>query len=317
MPQRPPRDTPVEAEIELAPVADARLTMAFKEKDDSATSQKAHIAVESATQQNFIKCHANEDQFLKGSVGSDAYCFGVVDGHDGVYAADLVANTFVKFLEEALHAGSHVIAAIENSIACIEKLLEEATTTAGACCLVCVHSKRYMWCANLGDCRGCFISIPTDIAGFSPGEDGESMLWLSRDMKAAMSYEKERIEKAGGRVLDQRVEGLDPSRTVGDFDVKHRVPPTVISIIPETRYLDLEKTGPGVAVLCTDGVWDVLVASDIDRIVSLRLPLLEANTSQPQEFLRSVSADIVAYSIAKGSPDDCTAVCSLVGCPQE
>ena len=40
-----------------------------------------------------------------------------------------------------------------------------------------------------------------------------------------------------------RIEGLEPTRTLGDFDIKNKVPPGVISIIPETRVVDIVDEG--------------------------------------------------------------------------
>ncbi|EER16886.1 hypothetical protein Pmar_PMAR004738 [Perkinsus marinus ATCC 50983] len=65
-------------------------------------------------------------------------------------------------------------------------------------------------------------------------------------MKASATYERRRISQAGGNVSDGRVAGvLEPSRTIGDFDVKMKIPPDVISITPEVRCVDLLSTGRG------------------------------------------------------------------------
>jgi serine/threonine protein phosphatase PrpC len=66
---------------------------------------------------------------------------------------------------------------------------------------------------------------------------------------------------------------LEPSRTIGDFDVKARTqncPGSVISIVPEVRYVDMaanrnsrDKVGLGFIVLATDGVWDFTTAMNL------------------------------------------------------
>merc|ERR1712173_106761 len=71
------------------------------------------------------------------------------------------------------------------------------------------------------------------------GPKVENLVWLSRDHKASCAYEKDRIQKAGGKVVEGRVEGLEPSRTLGDFDVKCAVRPGVVSIVPEVRRHEL------------------------------------------------------------------------------
>merc|ERR1712093_358686 len=91
-------------------------------------------------------------------------------------------------------------------------------------------------------------------------------------MKAGAAHEKKRIRDAGGIVINGRIEGLEPSRTIGDFDVKMRLPEGVISITPEIRRMELprgQETSQGLLVMATDGVWDVLSGQDI---VSLLRP---------------------------------------------
>merc|ERR1712217_591272 len=87
------------------------------------------------------------------------------------------------------------------------------------------------------------------------------IVWLSRDQKAISALEQRRITKAGRQVIRGRVQGLEPSRTLGDFDVKERVRPGVISIEPEVRRCEIgngSDVSQALIVCCTDGVWDVL-----------------------------------------------------------
>ena len=86
----------------------------------------------------------------------------------------------------------------------------------------------------------------------------------------------------GGRVIEGRVQGvLEPSRTLGDFDVKRACQKeNIISIIPEVRYLDLASTtdsrdnpnnspvGCGIILMATDGVWDFTSAKDVLEILN-------------------------------------------------
>jgi len=284
-------------------------------------SSIAHVEV--ATRENATKCHANEDRSLHGTCGP-VNVFGVMDGHDGTYAVNLVQDTFLKLFEAELKIKKNVTSAVTETIARIENKLAEKQSSSGACSLICFHFDRYVWCANLGDCRACFIPLtakcqvtggigkPNDKVNYI-GRNTTSLVWLSRDMKSCQSYERERIERAGGRVVDGRVEGLEPSRTVGDFDVKMRCPPSVISIEPEFRLLDLHDYGPGIILCCTDGIWDVLSGVDIDRIVKSRQPMLEADLCGKQnECLSAIAKDVVELAIARHSADDCTAVCALV-----
>ena len=58
---------------------------------------------------------------------------------------------------------------------------------------------------------------------------------------------------------------LQPTRTIGDFDIKQKVPEGVISIVPETRCIDIVAEGKrknpngkvhqGILIQGTDGRW--------------------------------------------------------------
>merc|ERR1712187_1059462 len=112
---------------------------------------------------------------------------------------------------------------------------------------LCVIGGHKTWTANLGDCRGLAVSL-----------SGEECL-LSVDQRVGDGAEYKRIVQAGGSVVGNSVEGLMPSRTLGDADVKNKCPPGVILAEPEIRVWE----GQGILVLATDGLWDVLSVADV------------------------------------------------------
>ncbi len=67
--------------------------------------------------------------------------------------------------------------------------------------------------------------------------------WLSRDFRADKSYERARMRALNfNAIVNGRVCGcLEPSRTIGDLDIKAQIPPGVISIVPETRSVDMAR----------------------------------------------------------------------------
>lgn len=70
-----------------------------------------------------------------------------------------------------------------------------------------------IYCANAGDSR-------TVMAEYGNATD------LSKDHKPDLPEERSRIIKAGGEVVDGRVNGaLALSRAIGDFDYKGVTPP--------------------------------------------------------------------------------------------
>merc|ERR1719265_1240614 len=121
-------------------------------------------------------------------------------------------------------------------------------------------------------------------------------------------------------VVDGRVEGLEPSRTLGDFDVKANTNHGVISIIPEVRRVHLggDVCSPQAILVCaTDGVWDVMSGQDVCNLIAARKELLDLqgkiHESDPDcRPLAELASDLVEFSVAKGSRDDCTALVAML-----
>jgi len=276
----------------------------------------------------------------------------VCDGHDGGLAAQLVHENYNPNLCQQLERyGGDYVNASTDTFAVLEENLKPKNTTSGACVLNCIVAGRHLWCSNLGDCRGCFIPIESVPSGSNePGQFTLGQLtWLSRDLKASDPGEIQRITAAGGRVVEGRVMGiLEPSRTIGDFDVKERTKHAaapIISITPEVRYMDMgqnkntrDKVGLGFIVLATDGVWDFTTARDlcdaiknhagkIEPLVKRAVETLsmkekqDANVAPPtttiseEGVLDALSLDICTTSRLKGSMDDRTCLISLTAFP--
>merc|ERR1719333_186153 len=164
--------------------------------------------------------------------------------------------------------------AFGTALAELESTLKGMGTTAGTCVLSCVLAGPFIWCANLGDCRAVYVPlhVPGQGEASSKGPKGEVCL-LSKDQKASSPHELERIRKLGGSVERGRIEGLEPSRTLGDFDIKSRCPPGVISVVPEVRCREISNgrlSAQGLVICATDGVWDILCSKDVISMVSAR-----------------------------------------------
>eukprot|EP00392_Amoebophrya_sp_AT5.2_P014382 g14531.t1 len=284
--------------------------------------------------------HANEDRFFceehvrrKNSEQVDMFIVGVLDGHDGAMAADMVADQLPSivfnqcFLDQKNVHAAHV-AGFED----IEQTLSKTGSTAGCCANSCIVWGKYLWCANLGDCRAVYIPLNSpESATFETG----AFCWMSRDLKATAPYECDRIRSLGWRVQDGRVEGLEPTRTIGDFDVKAKVPKGVISIVPETRVIDILAEGrkkdkeahevQGLLVQGTDGIWDCVNGQDILNIIKtkqksvrqLQRYLATAGKefdpeNQVASVLERIAGDVTTLALTKGSSDDCTVILTCV-----
>jgi len=308
--------------------------------------RSSRVEVEHYTTRNWGGRHENEDRIMcyKDEIPSHRPAFdlvGVLDGHDTETASDMVSQRLPGEVSGRLKKGDTIAEANTASMAKLENDLKSLTSSAGTCVLSCAIAGRFVWCANLGDCRSCLVglvvpegpaassSVPTGPAVMKPKVS--SFTWMSQDHKAANPAERARVLAAGGMMQDGRVEGLEPLRTLGDFDVKAQVNKGVISTIPEVRRHELvpiDPTKPAQAVLvcATDGVWDCMEAKDIMDLIRARkeickLQLAMAKESgdprkpMNKEVLRELAEDLVQFSIAKGSRDDCTAVVAFISVP--
>jgi len=293
--------------------------------DDCGILPECHVEVAHATVTNWGARHENEDRWIAWSSAENDdkarvpyWIIGVLDGHDTEVASDAVSRMLPLYVSKHLGDGMTVVDAYTRSMADCEDRLKKLGSNAGTCALSCLVAGRSIWCANLGDCRAVLITLQ----GETPKVSG--VHWLSRDQKASSEDERRRIRAAGGMVIDGRVEGLEPSRTLGDFDVKGATKPGVISIVPEVRRFQLtDGTTPTQAIfMCaTDGVWDVITATDICNLIHSRKEIAQlqeviGRTSKPScQPLKDLAEDLVQFSVARGSQDDCTAVVALISVP--
>lgn len=302
--------------------------------EDAAPVATCNVQVTSFTAKNWGGRHDNEDRCMWESDtfepgGVAFHTVGVLDGHDTAAASDRVSKLLPGVVARWLKEGRSVAEAYTAAMAQCEDNLKSVHASAGTCVLSCTLAGNHVWCANLGDCRAGLFSLQVDPR--SPdGEEGvpavrkvpkvERLIWLSHDHKASDPRERRRIIEAGGQVIDGRVEGLEPCRTLGDFDVKAHVKKGVISIVPEVRRAEMGSdlcASQAILVCATDGVWDVLSGQEICDLIAARKELLElqATIHTPAPVvkpLRELAVDLVQFAVAKGSRDDCTAVVAMI-----
>lgn len=330
------RDRP-QGLLDLPPLPD--------EKSASPQRPVCHVEFAHFTATNHGKRHENEDRWVthRDNYAERDFAFtviGVLDGHDSDLASDLVSRELPGLVSKRLQENVPVVEAYTLCMSDLENKLKKLHATAGTCVLSCTIAGRYVWCSNLGDCRAAFIPLEA-IGGSSDAEpEGKlgalppaprisgTLTWLSKDQKASMPDEVRRIEAAGGTVIDGRVEGLEPSRTLGDFDVKGSVRRGVISIVPEVRRHEIgdgTRLAQGLIICATDGVWDVLSGQDVCNLIVARKELVRMQASMGYQrppgadriILDTLAEDFVQFAIAKGSKDDCTAVVALLSMPPD
>ncbi|KAF4676755.1 hypothetical protein FOL47_005176 [Perkinsus chesapeaki] len=334
------------------------------DEGESMGSSSSRMIVSSYTSVNPLGFHNNEDRTMyyqetlkiKG-ISQDIYVFGALDGHDGTTACELVAADFPgRWINGAVDGGKFDVSIVDSAASGLkhcEQVLQTSNCSAGVCVLGNLLIGRYLYCANLGDCRAAWIPLRfhgpnCDLNRSEDIISDGGIIWTSRDMKATAPYEQRRISNAGGRVTDGRVAGvLEPSRTVGDFDVKMRLPPDVISVTPEVRCVDLLKAargdddsglddikkygGFGLLMSATDGIWDGCGRRAIRRAVNEHRTDLyrsmrsfyekqksgKTDMQQCKRTLEFIGKRMVEIARHAGSADDCTCQIALIFVPSD
>ncbi|GMH61917.1 hypothetical protein TL16_g03363 [Triparma laevis f. inornata] len=278
--------------------------------------------------------HANEDRYLtKMNVYNEpphkrsTHLFGVFDGHGG---PDCAMHLSKHFPELFIHNPSPANSPRDDKADIRKSLLRALAATSmkmeynfcewaikngdnsGACSLVVAIHDNYLAFASIGDCELLIIS-----------EEGRTVQRLNHPHRSSGEKERKRVEAAGGFVTRRRAMGvLEPSRTIGDIDVKRLCPGAIIAE-PEVGIVDLKDLASRaeaaasmsnvvggvqptggireiVAVLATDGVFDVMDSYDVASNVMRSLQSKKDS---------KVAADILCKKAYKlGSQDDITAV---------
>jgi serine/threonine protein phosphatase PrpC len=206
-------------------------------------------------EQNPDFCDYMEDFILtKDNFTNESFrhLFCVFDGHGGDLSAKLCTQKFPEIFKQCLNDNPFDYeSAIKKSFKLmdkeIEKLNEKQVGNTGT--IVFINNK-LLYCANVGDSSCCLI--------------GKTNEFITIEHKCTNKKEKKRIEKEGGQIIDDRLDGiLAISRGFGDFDLKNK------GLICEPHITKrLIDHNLSYCILASDGVWDCLNLDDISKIVN-------------------------------------------------
>lgn len=154
--------------------------------------------------------------------------------------------------------------------------------SAGCTAVVALIEKQTLLVANAGDSR-CVVS-----------ESGKAVA-MSYDHKPTDAAEHSRIIKAGGYVLDGRVNGsLNLSRAIGDMEYKQTshlsAAEQAVTAFPDVRQIQLGSSSEFMILAC-DGIWDVL--NNQQAVDFVRQRLLEGQS------VRYISESVCDHCLAK------------------
>uniref|UniRef100_A0A0G4IDK9 PPM-type phosphatase domain-containing protein n=1 Tax=Chromera velia CCMP2878 TaxID=1169474 RepID=A0A0G4IDK9_9ALVE len=149
-------------------------------------------------------------------------------------------------------------------------------------------SSSVLYMANVGDSRAVVVK-----------SNGEA-LRLSYDHKAADPAERERVIRAGGVVMRNRVAGqLAIARALGDHALKSDSGDRGLSNVPTIARRDVGVNKDRCLIMASDGVWDVLSDQQAADVVT---PLLRTSEGP------LIAQKLVAAALARGSRDNIVAL---------
>ena len=204
----------------------------------------------------------------------DCAFFAVFDGHASAYVSKYCSEKLLPTIVSLVSpndAGPEMMktAIYQGFLNIDEKLSNEPPLKSGddrggttAVCVM-VTPNKLIW-ANCGDSRGLLC------------RDGK-LHYFTLDHKPSNHAEKSRIERAGGTVMMQRVNGsLAVSRALGDFDYKRRdelgATEQLVSPEPDMEVLERDEKDQFLLLAC-DGIYDVMTNEEVVQYVLSQLEL--------------------------------------------
>ncbi|KAL1514235.1 hypothetical protein ABEB36_003523 [Hypothenemus hampei] len=224
--------------------------------------------------------------------------FAVFDGHAGAsvsaHCADHLLDTIVaqeEFSEDVIKGIRQGFLDLDDKMRYLPEMYsgEDKAGTTAVCAFI---SPKGLFIANCGDSRAVLCR-------------NGSPVFSTQDHKPGLPSERDRIVRAGGSVMVQRVNGsLAVSRALGDFQYKNvtgRGPcEQLVSPEPEIFVQERDDKVDEFLVLACDGVWDVMSNEDLCAYVRNRL--------QVTDDLREVTSQVIDTCLYKGSRDNMSIV---------
>ena len=218
--------------------------------------------------------------------------FAIFDGHSGKQVSKFAELHLHKYIESELSGHVQINLKIMTTVftTAIQKMdsvIFNKKMPSGTTANMCIIYGNELYTANVGDSRSVLCRNGRPIA-------------LSFDHKPNLKNEQSRIEKNGGFVHNNRVNGrLAISRAIGDNSFKNNNP-TLSHVIstPDITYNKLTTEDEFIVMAC-DGLWDVMSNKNAVDYIKSRL---DKNTD-----IQTISKEIVYYAINElGSTDNVT-----------
>lgn len=274
-------------------------------------NREKHSEDESAGKWKYAACsmqgwrvNMEDAHIAKFNIAPDVSVFGVFDGHGGKEVARFVERHFIEELlkNQSFKNGDYGASLTENFLR-MDELLNtpegrkelaaiksgdddsksdyQTESFAGCTACVCLIAKGEMYVANAGDSRCIVLS-------------GGQATAMSEDHKPDLDVERDRIQKAGGYIIDGRVNGnLNLSRAIGDFEYKKNTEKApgeqLISAVPDIKKRTMTADDQ-LMVLGCDGIWECLTNQQIADFLKDKIEEGKSTTKAVEDLLDEILA---------------------------
>ena len=250
--------------------------------DKDLTSMSSNYRYSEHLDQNEEFCEYMEDCALSiNNFNKESYrhLFCIFDGHGGNITAKLCVKKYPEIFRKCLlESPFDYEMALKKSFYLMDKEIENSKALeVGNTATVVFINNKLLYCANVGD-SSCAIF-------------GKTNEFISVDHKCTNKKEIKRIEKEGGKIVEDRLGGiLAVTRGLGDFDLKSK------GLICEPHITKkLIDHNVNYCVLASDGVWDVLKLDEVAKIIQ-------------NNKINDMAKNIVEAALDKGSEDNISCI---------
>ena len=169
------------------------------------------------------------------------YLFTVLDGHGGSNTAKICLEHLPNILKENINQNpSNIKLAFTNTFKQLDQKMINFPNEGNTLTCVLINDN-ILHCANVGDSTCMLVN-------------NEKAYKISFDHKCTEESEMKRIEKEGGKIIDERLNDcIMISRSIGDLDQKDKG----MSCEPFYNKINL-NIQDNFCVLASDGIWDCI-----------------------------------------------------------
>ncbi|KAJ8674261.1 hypothetical protein QAD02_005523 [Eretmocerus hayati] len=221
----------------------------------------------------------------------DGHAGALVSAHSSEHLLECIMQTDEFKAEDVINGIHSGFLSLDDKMRTLPEMCD-GTDKSGSTAVCAFISPKNIYIANCGDSRAVLCRSGNPI-------------FSTRDHKPVLPSEKERIQKAGGNVHIQRVNGLlAVSRALGDYEYKNvegRGPcEQLVSPEPEIFVRDRDDEHDEFLVLACDGIWDVMTNEDLCDFIHSRLLITDD--------LETVTNQVIDTCLYKGSRDNMSIV---------